>query len=112
MVGFIVFGIAAILQETMKKLILLCFLLPGILFVSCKKESEVIENVKTEVTSEVIQKLDALHFNTNGVEVIDFELPDGSTIESFLVEEEVGHGVLVVQFIVGVCIEEHRDSLF
>ena len=64
----------------------------GVLFFSCeKKKMSDTKDFQEEkvVTQDVLQKLESLNLNTNDVEIINVEFPDGTFKESYLVEGDI-----------------------
>lgn len=61
-----------------------------LVFVSCQNDDNLeIEGVSTVLYPEISSKLQEMYFNTEGMELIDFILPDGSTQEMFRVEGDI-----------------------
>jgi hypothetical protein len=74
----------------MKNLLKIVLVLTAIItFNSCQKEELQKEDSIVNKFPEIKAKLESMYFNTNNLEKIDFELPDGSTQEMFLVEEDI-----------------------
>ncbi len=74
----------------MKNLLKITLLITAIiLFNSCKKEETLTEETNQNKFPEIKAKLDKMYFNTTNLEKIDFELPDGTTQEMFLVEDDI-----------------------
>ena len=67
----------------------------AVIISSCEKEENATvvndnpEVPSTEVSQSVIEKLDALSFNTDDVSLVDFMLPDGTTEERYKVENDI-----------------------
>ncbi len=70
-------------------------LITGLLFSSCSKEDTASPELETTnsqssvVPKDIIQKLKALNFSTDGVEKREVTRPDGSSVTSFLVEGDI-----------------------
>ncbi|AUP80896.1 M57 family metalloprotease [Flavivirga eckloniae] len=81
------------------KIFLVAILLSPFLFQSCQKEDVTTDNNsqieeeattdKLKVTDEMLQKLSDFYLNTDGVKVVDFLLPDGTTTPMIQVEEDL-----------------------
>jgi hypothetical protein len=58
---------------------------------SCQKDDGPIEEVSLErgVSSEILAKLADLQMNINGVKIVDFYLPDGTTKEMIELEGDI-----------------------
>jgi len=57
---------------------------------SCQNdEAQIEEQANQEKYPEITKKLQEMHFNTDGLEKVDFQLPDGSFQEMFLVEGDM-----------------------
>lgn len=58
---------------------------------SCQKDESAVEEVAVErnVSPELLEKIAALDMNTNGVKIVDFLLPDGTTQERIQVESDI-----------------------
>ncbi len=69
----------------MKKLAILSFVIIGAAFISCEKEMVKVEK-ENAVTQEVIQKVESLDMNAEGLIHTSYELPGGGTEDVFLVE--------------------------
>jgi len=73
--------------------IFIVFIVGFIVFTSCNNEDEFIEEKAVEQQNqkypEISKKLEALHFNTNGLELIELTLLDGTTQEMFLIEGDI-----------------------
>ena len=73
-----------------KKSILTVVVLCLFIFVSCQKDEALIEEQSaTQSYPEITEKLEKLHFNTNDLEKVNFQLPDGSFQEMFQVEGDI-----------------------
>ena len=70
--------------------LLMVLALVGSIFISCQSKDE-LENVEnaTEKYPEIASKLEKMYFNTDGIEKIDFLLPDGNTTPMFRVEGDI-----------------------
>lgn len=74
----------------MKKFLKITLLLTAIIvFNSCQKEESQLEETSVNKFPEIEAKLKTMYFNTNNLEKIDFELPDGTTQDMFLVEDDI-----------------------
>jgi hypothetical protein len=74
----------------MKNLFKIALLLIAvIMFDSCQKEEIQSEEINENKFPEIKAKLDKMYFNTTNLEKIDFVLPDGSTQDMFLVEDDI-----------------------
>jgi len=75
----------------MKKNVITIFVMAiALIFVSCHKDEVLIEEqAVNQEFPEITKKLEAMHFNTNDIEKIDFQLPDGSFQEMFRVEGDI-----------------------
>jgi len=75
----------------MKKNVITIFVMAiALIIVSCQKDGVLIEEQAVhQVFPEITKKLEAMHFNTNDIEKIDFQLPDGSFQEMFRVEGDI-----------------------
>jgi hypothetical protein len=71
--------------------IFIVFIVSFIVFTSCNNEDESIEEKEQQNQKypEISKKLEALHFNTNGLELIELTLLDGTTQEMFLIEGDI-----------------------
>lgn len=84
-------------MKNIKKLALLCSAL-AITFYSCQKEElsppdeaslDELQQETQGVSQELLNKLQDFYLNTDGVKKVDFELPDGSTIEMYEIEGDI-----------------------
>jgi hypothetical protein len=74
----------------MKNLFKIALLLVAIImFNSCQKEEIQSEEINENKFPEIKAKLNKMYFNTTNLEKIDFVLPDGSTQDMFLVEDDI-----------------------
>jgi len=70
-------------------------LITGLLFASCSQEDTASPELDTTnsqssaVPKDIIKKLKALNFNTDGVEKREVTRPDGLTITSYMVEDDI-----------------------
>jgi len=73
--------------------IFIVFIISLIVFTSCNNEDDFIEEKVSEEQSQkypkISEKLEAMHFNTDGLELIELTLLDGTTKEMFLVEGDI-----------------------
>ncbi len=69
----------------------LLFIALSVFIVSCQQEEEVQleEQSVTQEYPKIAKKLEAMHFNINGLEKVDFVLPGGEVQEMFKVEEDM-----------------------
>lgn len=58
-------------------------------FQSCQKDEVIEEQVVNEIAPEIIDKLDRFYLNSEGVEKVDFMLPDGSVVDRYQVEGDI-----------------------
>lgn len=68
------------------------FILSFIVFISCNNDDDLSleeEQVVNQDYPKIAKKLEAMHFNTNGLELIELTLLDGTTKEMFLVEGDI-----------------------
>lgn len=70
-------------------------LIAGLLFTACSTddnsstELETTDAQSASVPKDIIKKLKALNFNTDGIEKRAVDRPDGSTVTSYLVEDDI-----------------------
>lgn len=85
-------------NEIMKKRSTLIGILVFVLMVmSCQKEEslkiskqdETSTEISAEISAEVLQKLQSMYINTDGVSISSMELPDGSKLDGYLVENDI-----------------------
>ncbi|MCK5170047.1 MAG: zinc-dependent metalloprotease [Bacteroidales bacterium] len=97
-------------MKTFKFIIPLCFLSIGIVFFACEKEGiDVPDN--DEISKEVLQKIESLSLNADDVTFGSIELPDGSKMNSYIVEGDIAITVdqlAAMSLLDGVAGEQYR----
>lgn len=75
----------------MRKILKFSLIITLTLLFSCQQEEglQSDDNASDKPLTEIEKKLQAMHFNIDGVTKIDFLLPDGSTEEMYQVEEDI-----------------------
>lgn len=75
----------------MRKILKFSLIIALTFFFSCQQEDELQsdDNASDNKLTEIETKLEAMHFNIDGLQKIDFLLPDGSTQEMYQVEEDI-----------------------
>lgn len=77
-------------MKTLKFLVPVLILAAGIVLFACEQEMEIEEEtLNQEVSDEVIQKVSSLYFNTDDIKLDKIELPDGSELESYIIEGDI-----------------------
>jgi len=73
-----------------KKSILTALVVAIFVFSACQKDEGLVnETVAENPYPEITEKLEQLHFNPSDLEMVDFQLPDGSFQEMFKVEGDI-----------------------
>ncbi len=75
-------------MKTLKFIIPVIFLAMGTIFYACEKEEAELQQTE-EISQEVLEKLESLHFNTSDVSFGTVELPDGSEFNAYIIEGDI-----------------------
>ncbi|AEH00182.1 MULTISPECIES: M57 family metalloprotease [unclassified Lacinutrix] len=73
------------------RIFLIAILAVSFFFQSCQKDEVKPEEVQTkeQISDEILSKLAELSLNVNDVQKVDFQLPDGSTVEMYQIEDDI-----------------------
>ena len=79
-------------MKTLKFILPVCLIAIGIIFFACEKENvEAVEiqEISNEISGEVLQKIESLYFNPKDATEGFIELPDGSKLNSYIIEGDI-----------------------